>query len=286
MDNKIIVYNSLDRFKNTKYYDLLKRFYLDISFYLKEEQLQSFYNNIQSLKIEKLSTFSPNLGDYSMTDNTIHLPSNIIDSSTIFHELLHMSSCRKNNGIYYDGFYCPLDRQYRGFSLNEGYTELTNIRIFGNDIKYDDAYETEMTIVRLVESLIGKEKLKDIYFSANMKELVYSLIKYNNYPLTREFIDKTDLISKRETSIVRKLKEDKTTEIIKFIVNYLIRSYLYKTSMNYKEGNIDQREAIIFFDNFVNDAFNILKSNLVFKKYIIENTLYDNYDYGKKLLKK
>jgi len=283
MDNKLVVEKSLERFKNTKYYNILKQFYLDISYYLSEDYLQSFYNNIQTLRIETLKPFSRNSGEYSMIENTIYLPSNEIDPSTIFHELLHMSSRRENNNVYYGGLYCPLDKKYRGFSLNEGYTELTNKRIFG---KKDNIYETEIITIKLVESLIGKEKLMNCYFNANLKDLISCLKKYNSYSLTREFIDKTDLISKRENPLLKVINIDNMTETIKYIVDYLIGSYIYKILTNYKEGNIDQREALSFFNSFINDAFNILNSNLTFKKYIIEKTLYDNYEYGKKLLKK
>ena len=86
-----------------------------------------------------------------------------------------MASTIFQDGIIYSG----LSEQNIGIGLNEGYTELLAKRYF--DKSNNNGYIFETQIAKLLELIIGQEKMESYYFNANLYGLIEELRKYNNF---------------------------------------------------------------------------------------------------------
>ena len=152
------------------------------------------------------------------------------------HELLHMSSSSKNAGKLCSGFhhyYAPfhlLTVSSIGMGINEGYTELLNERIFGAENK-GGIYEFYKEVARLVESVIGREKMTNMYFSNDLKGLVNQLSIYVPEKKSKNFILNLD----------RALKDHR---VIQNVLNYLVILINNKIQQDLKNNLISNEDAI------------------------------------------
>jgi len=194
--------------------------------------LNIFYNNLKSLKINQsnfiqkiLNKINKRSGWYSPDDNEINYVDRLEAKDTIFHELLHAASSieDKEESISFSGFeQINCERwQKIGRALNEGYTELLNQRYFS---PVRDVYTMEVTIAKMIERIVGREKMTEMYFQANLKGLINELSKYNENIL--EFLGHLDFLSTymriKDKSIAVK---EKLQESCEYIVKFIIESY-------------------------------------------------------------
>lgn len=162
--------------------------------------------NIKNINIELLEKNSDEnaSGLYSPTGLiTLHEKN---DKVTFYHELFHASSSYYNQSKleFHSGFHHQHvnERKDIGRGFNEGYTELLTHRYFGS---HDDSgYSNELHYARLVEHLIGKEKMQSLYLKSSLNELINELCKYNSLENVLKFIENMD-----KFIILDELKKDK-----------------------------------------------------------------------------
>lgn len=242
---------------------------------LSQKNLLLFYKNISTLKIENKSIFwevIPNLfkdnavtGQYYLDDNIISifplanksLLSKYIGIITeeyianLYHELLHMSSTivDKKNKIVFSGF-SQIGDIGIGIAVDDAYTEILLYRYFGLNKEYM-SYDYEVIITSLLEQIITKEKMTNLYFNADLYGLTMELQKYNTKENIIKFLEDLDSIYTLQDHS-KKYKKDIIyyhNEIAKFIVD----TYLNKLKTYLAEGIITKEEYDIKLDKCIND---------------------------------
>ena len=170
-----------------------------------ENNLTNFYNNINSLKIEFGTDYSHTSGEYSSINNRIDLDKKNVEKieETLPHELFHLSSS------YYDaksekcycGFCQATKKYYIGLGLTEGYTHLLTERYISSDNKTIDddklfkhPYAVEALLSENIETLIGPEKMIELYLKSDLLGLINTLEEYTNPKDIINFIKKMDYI--------------------------------------------------------------------------------------------
>ena len=120
-----------------------------------------------------------------------------------------MSSSNKSNGKLCSGFHhiyglsnkIMISSIARG--INEGYTELLNERIF-DSLNEGGIYEFYKEATRLIEFVVGRERMTNMYFSNDLKGLVNYLSLYVSEKSTKKFILNMDLIL-RNTNVIQEI---------------------------------------------------------------------------------
>lgn len=188
-----------------------------------------YYNStLHQISLNKFETDKIRIGFggiYFEKDNSQNI------EEALYHELLHAASSKENDGIYFTGF-----RQYPpviGMSINEGYTELLNQRYFQKD-KKDKliTYPYEVAVAKIVELIVGKEKMTSLYFNSDLKGLVEELSKYQSIDKIKKFISNLDTIYKISET---KLLSDKQALLLHLENNVTI--FLEETFYNKQINN-------------------------------------------------
>lgn len=252
---------------------------------LSQENLQLFYNNISTLKIDyesilsglksSLSKSNIVVGYYFLMENIISvLPlgkkkywGKYINVSieeyivNICHELLHMSSTiiDSENKVSFSGLSQVSDETPIGLAIDDAYTELLLYRYFNLNKAYM-SYDYEIIITSLIEEIISKNKMTNLYFTANLYGLVEELKKYNTKENILKFLEDLDSIyALRDYS--RGYKKD----IIYYhneISYFIVSTYQNKLKRDLEEGRITQGIYDTKLDHCtknISAAFNKLK---------------------------
>lgn len=174
----------------------------NVSFFVKRMKevkpnliLWNLEDNIEKLKIRECLSYSKFLdgavATYSPDDNLIKLKMKY--RSTIYHELMHTSSSYiAEDGTVMSGF-----RQFMalvkdiGRGLNEGYTELLTERYFFDQCDLD-TYGILVCFAKDIESIVGKEQMEKLYFSASLYGLKEEIIKYTTEEEFIQFLEDLD----------------------------------------------------------------------------------------------
>lgn len=162
--------------------------------------LNLFYKNLIDLSIKEKKNFNRFKlfktainGMYNFKINQIEVLKNNY-SFTIFHELLHCASTRKDGNVFLSGFYKKDKKSSMGRTLNEAYTNLLEERYFEDNFK-SNAYDNIKHIVKTIELLIGKDKMEKLYFTGNLNDLIKEFEKFGaNKQQILFFIDELDYI--------------------------------------------------------------------------------------------
>ena len=247
------------------------------------ENLTLMYHNLANLKIKtsnfklflislvfslKRKNFSLVGGGYHPGSNSVHLyskpfialieqsmgekaPFSSLQSLIFSHELLHMSSSIVKKHKHCTGFchhYTVLSNPKRfdfsiGTALNEGYTDLLTERIFG--IKNNGGlYEFFKETARIIEGVVGKEKMTNLYFKADLLGLTNVLEKYVPKEKNKRFLLELDNVSNKN---------------IKFIMNYLTELVTNKVDSDLKEGKITKEEATSKYTSLLADIRKLME---------------------------
>jgi len=224
--------------------------------YIKKEKpninLELFFTNLKTLTIEeknkiKFIFFKDNVrGRYNSKKNKIYILKNDILYS-IYHELLHCASRKNIKSIISVGF-----RKASGFidigrGLNEGYTNVLEERYFKN-IGISKGYTLEAYISSLLEKIVGQEKMTELFFNADLHQLIEELKKYSPKSDITTFIKNLD-------EIYYDIKNKKDKKKFYFISKFLLTCYSKKLYELYDKD-------LITFDDFENQIENYL--NLLF----------------------
>lgn len=226
----------------------INKFLAVLSKNLPEEQLKFIKKNLNTLKYKEkkgiLMTLMKEAGSYSLKKHEISI-NNLLNKKIDFkisrfhiyssnlseeekklilnHELFHAITTFE--GI--SGF----SQKNIGTAINEGYTELINKKIFFNEMKEKDyfkntGYPYEYRIAKIIELIIGEDKMQNLYLNADLNGLINELSKYQNRNKVIQFIKDTDDIKKIRSSNFTNKEE------IYSILNIRIQKFLYSTYSN------------------------------------------------------
>lgn len=188
------------------------------------------------------------------------------------HELIHAASSHKNKNKIIVGFnQCNMLRPNSsniGRGINEGYTDYIsnkyivdkNLNIKGVDV----GYNYEVIIAQIIELIVGKEKMINMFFQGDLEGLIKELSKYQDELKVKQFILDLDTISFAKSNVVS--KNDK--ELITTLYNR-INIFLYKAFSNKTEEQVNKD----VLDDYLKDSKKYLqlfseldKINLIRKK--------------------
>lgn len=207
-------------------------------------------------KIEDLLAF------YCFRANEINLSAGNIFSS-IYHELMHMASTDAF-GVY--DLFCGFSQinylRSVGCSFNEGYTELLTERYFF-DQGIDYSYSIEVMIAKMAEKIVGREKMEELFFKADLYGLGEEFIKDAKKEEFIQFLDDVDYVhSKRDGKYTEEFKDiyQRTWEFLYF-------TYFKKQVRLYDNGEISE-------DNYQKNITFIL--DLIVSK----RCFFDNHDFS------
>lgn len=242
----------MEKLYSLKFKEQLKYFIKGMVTNFKEEDLQNFFNNINSLNIETFKKKKKKfhnyytIGTYDTDLNTVYITKENVDIS-IYHELFHMASTKlSDDGVTRTGFHYENKYGNIGTGINEGYTSLLSKRYF-EDTKY--GYNYELVIAEKLEEIIGKEKMESLYLNANLYGLINELKKYEDEKEIMKFIYNIDFITsivgdRKRNSLGRKYLQDS----IYSASNFLIKCFLKKrlNEFDKKEIPYEVLEGSIF----------------------------------------
>ena len=271
---------------------------------LPNEYLTTMYNNLSTLKIEHkhilIKIISGIVTDYLITGG-YYLSENIINILPIdnkflitkyigiskeeyvinlYHELLHMSSTiiDEYNKIAYSGFYQTNkeDHEEIGFALDDAYTDMLLYRLFNVDHNFI-SYQYEIEIAKILEEIISQDIMTNLYFTANLYELISILEKYHNKENIIDFITDLD-----EINVLQEHSKKNKSNIIRChhrIMIFITELYFNKLKEDILSNNLNKEEYLHKLDNYL---------NIINNQYIILNLEQDKLKSAgyKKLLKK
>ena len=252
---------------------------------LSKENLMLFYNNLSTLKVDnkivlnsqRANIFNKNIvvGYYLLDENIISVvplgKSKYLTVSTeeyiaiVCHELLHMSSSvvDKEKRISFSGFSQMNDNSIICLAIDDAYTEMLAYRYFKLNPAYM-SYDYEIIITTLIEDIVGKDKMTNLYFNANLYDLVIDLQKYNSRTSIIKFLDDLDSIY-----ALRDQKVGYKKDIIYYhneISNFIVETYQNKLKYDLTNKLINIEEYNKKLDNCLNalhlafDKLNVVKN--------------------------
>lgn len=208
----------------------------------KKKNLKLMNNNLKTLNIKRGSFFfhkvfaNDAVASYNPNNNTIKLSRKEYDDA-IYHELFHLASAyfNKEKKISFCGFSITYNNgKYIGNGINEGYTQLLTNRFFDDKIP---CYILEQKCAYIIEAIVGKEKMMDLYLNANLSGLVNELSKYSSKEAAHNFIKNLDLLSAYiDQNRLNKKSKDLLTDLLYDTNKFLIDAYSKKmTIMKYSD---------------------------------------------------
>lgn len=274
--SKVEVFDFID----DKYRALIEDFYGRLRGNVSDDNLLSFYLNIGNLEIidkYNLFTFLKSFiteGSYDFRNNRISIYSSKYKYSDIInHELLHMSTRKILDNKCHVGFLQVQKDYYVGNALNEGYTEIMCKKLFpGYTFSY--AYNYEIIISKIIEEIVGKDRMNGLYFSSDLYSLVGSLSNYNNVYDIKKFLVQMDSV------FLPFYRKDMVDNLIG------INNFIYETFFNYLvRSGIDISCMEMEYYTFVNTMFRII-DNIPYNRDIVGINLEYNSEIYKSRIRK
>ena len=274
--------------------EIINKIYTSFETVVSNESMQIIKRNIESIKVNSNWINSLNLcfrgagGSYDLTNHTISKNYFLTKKDTIIrgkqveskkllqkilsHELIHAASAHKNKNKINVGFnqYNILkpNSSYIGRGINEGYTDYISNKYIVDKILnikgMDAGYNYEILIAQIVELIIGKEKMMNMFFQGDLEGLIKELSKYQDELKVKQFILDLDTISFAKSNIISK----NDSELIMTLYNR-INIFLYNAFSNKADSQINQKEL----DKYLEDSKKYLelfskldKNSLINKK--------------------
>lgn len=225
---------------------------------MKTKVNSSTYSQIED-KIERINIeYVDKLDAYGSSNSeewTIRLPKNF-DKHTLFHELLHqVSSIVEKKGMGKRVFvgletqdipYGTITPTRMGLALNEGLTEHLVEKYF--NIPHEGSYAFEKNICKILELIVGEEKLKECYLNNDMVSLqnrCLTLIQNDNPDIFMNFIRSMDFIyynqkSNKNGKYKKYVLDETCKEIGVFLSRMFINSLLEESNKLRSMGKTDQ----------------------------------------------
>lgn len=168
-------------------------------------------------------------GSYRASSNSIVIR-DARSKSTIFHELMHMASTVKTDDIAYVGFKQRMNGEMIGQGINEGYTQYLTEKFFPEYISTTTiSYPIETHFAGLVEEIVTEDTMIDMFFRADLKDLIIELSKYSSIKEAGNFIRQMDVINKYKSKELMFVEvKPELQEIIFELNDFLIITYYNK----------------------------------------------------------
>ena len=274
---------------------MFKRFVDDLNRNRKKD-MTFFYNNLDTLEIKRIDRLKGICYDaaaqYGMDENAIEIIALDRVDTFIDHELLHMaSSIKDEDGNVYSGFIQTRGELGIGYGLDEGYTALLDDRYFMDrtpekKILNPNIYCVVKYLAKMVEEFVGQENMEDLYFEANLFELVEFFESYTSLEETIQFIhDMDEILLGYEQAKFKKtfLCLRKFTDCNKFMAE----AWYSRVTEGYLEGKLTREEYMACLE----DIKRMLRNRIKVGHFPIQSKNTEDY-YGtithkvnKKLLK-
>ena len=247
-----------------KYDKIIALFHEILESNLSHCNLSLFYQNLKNLSIKErnknildylniLIAGVSAAAEYDPKTNKMYIVEKDEDKikNLIAHELLHMSSSKEDESVSCCGFH-QINKQSKvniGIALNEGYTEHLNQQYFFPDY-FEDSYLHEQSIAYEIEKIVGKKKMEQLYFSADLYGLIQELTKYASLEEVIMFLRDFDKLHVKAVPIEEK------EEAFKDLRKRIAQIYLRKQKTLLEQGKISEDEyksnKLIHADIFVN----------------------------------
>lgn len=233
--------------------------------------LAIFYKNLQSLKIKEsnfsviniLNKNTETLGEYNNRRNSIRINKGE-ESNSLNHELLHMASTIKNGNLTFSGFkqgnvdFKNLKASCIGNAFNEGYTELLAERYFGQG----NEYREKKHYASLVEKIVGKEKMEQLYFSADLNGLIEELEHYESKDNIINFLDNLDYLNE---NLYYDIKDqdvfDCCSKCFEECSVFVLKCFSKKIYEQCGYGLLSTNEANFFMKDYLDSLFDFYPTN-------------------------
>lgn len=248
-----------------------------------EKDLINFYNNINELKIKVKNFKFQNLifgRNYAGTYNTRNKKVQVeINNRTlpIYHELFHMASSSRKNGISYSGFRQTSSKPgvlKIGRAINEGYTQLLTERYFGDIPKVKGGYSLEVRIVKELEKIIGQNLMESLYLNANLPGLINELKIYSTSEDISNFFSHSDfLIYHFKSKNLPTKEEEKITKSLKIVFEFLLKAYINKIKIQLENNTINTQEFNDKLTSFIASLGNNLKCGEYIYEYLTSESI-------------
>lgn len=202
--NQNFFYTEEEKQKYIRVYD---KYFCDmIEYFVKTIQeknpnfdLSNFYNKFKDIMYFDIKFPRVVKGMYNPFFNKITNLNHSDDADlTLTHELFHAAASKNH---FSSGFYHTILSKghvsYKlqiGKWLNEGYTELLNIRYFGSN--FGRSYIHEVFLMNKLEHIIGKDKMEQLYINSDLKGLINEINKYLSKKETMTFTLKKKVCQK------------------------------------------------------------------------------------------
>ncbi len=182
---------------DSRFKELIMEFYNTLKENFSEEYLINFYNNINTLTIyhdENANKKRRNKrlgGVYTPINNSITIV-DINDKFSLFHELLHMSSCIEKDGQIFSGFHQTNNGRGFGIGLNELTTAYILQKYFNEK---EETYINSIlpTIANFIKYIIG-EDIEKFYLKSDLFGLINGFRNYYTEKEIIKFINVVDMV--------------------------------------------------------------------------------------------
>lgn len=194
LEFKQIMDSKLSKYNNSAFYNNIPLLKIYSSEQLSEEAVEGSYNHKKIIGLKKRPK----------EENRIY------SKHYLFHELLHLATSYSNDkGYVTSGFKQTLGNYVIGRGINEGYTELMTRRYFSEcevDKGDENVYPVEQVMVYGIEMLIGREKMEELFFNADLYGLYAEMQKYMSKKNVQNIIELADqTIESTDTDLVKKI---------------------------------------------------------------------------------
>ena len=245
---------------------MFKRFYDDLNRDRKKD-MSFFFNNLETIKLKYINSLKGICYDaaaqYSMDQNIIEVVCKDRIDTFIDHELLHMSSSiLDEDGNVYSGFIQTRGDIGIGYGLDEGYTSILDDRYFLNRTEEkpklnQQTYCVVKYIARMVEQFVGQEEMEDLYFTANLYDLVDFLASYTSLYEATQFVHNIDEIllcfeQKKNKNYFLCLKKFAECNL------FMCEAWYSRITLGYMEGRLTEEE----YNNCLEDIKGMLNHRI------------------------
>ena len=247
-----------------KYNEMISDFYDILDSNFGHCNLSIFYQNFKSLQIRDRKrnildylniavSGASAAAEYDQRKNRMYVVEKKQHKlkNVIAHELLHMATSKEDDFAMCCGFqqFNKNSKTLIGTALNEGYTEHINQQHFFPDY-FEDSYLHEQSIAYEIEKIVGRSKMEQLYFEADLYGVIKELTKYVSLEEVIVFLRDFDKLHNKPVPMENKEQE------FKALRKRIAEIYLKKQRKLLDKGKISEDEykanKLIHADIFVN----------------------------------
>lgn len=228
--------------------------------------MNTFYNNIniatitlfKSRNYRVTTKSSLPIALYLIKSNKILIYNNNF-LPFLYHELYHLcTSIIDQNGTIYSGFsQRNPDGSKTGIGITEGFNALLTKRNFGKD----DSYLIEQYFMSIVQNIVGKDLMEQLYSQMNLRGLIEEVRKNDFIEEFIKAVKSIDAIFEPENDKIQNYQLSKSTEYMNVYmatVDMLVK--ITKNKLKY--GILNPKEAEEELSSLLNNQNIIYRSSL------------------------